>query len=281
MRKHAIIAIGMGYLFVFWLFPLACSAGDRQIKVAEASEKVEQNIENLEIEDDFEEDEWDEEPEELISDPLEPVNRIIFKFNDKVYFWVVKPLATVYKKVLAEDVRMCIRNAFDNLMTPVRVVNNLLQGKAHDTGVELLRFTINSTMGIAGLGDPAQSEFQLTPRKEDLGQTFGTYGFGSGIYLNLPLLGPSNIRDAVGLVGDGFLDPLSYISFGGDRTKAGVYAGKQINKASFTLGDYELFKETSLDPYAAIRDVYHQYRQGLIKDLKSSSSDSVSVPPGQ
>ncbi|MBU4033587.1 MAG: VacJ family lipoprotein, partial [Proteobacteria bacterium] len=94
----------------------------------------------------------------IASDPLEPVNRVFFHFNDKLYFWVVKPAAQGYSYFIAEDVRMCVRSFFKNLLAPVRIVNNLLQGKVANTGVETARFVINSTLGIVGLADPAKNE---------------------------------------------------------------------------------------------------------------------------
>ncbi len=209
----------------------------------------------------------------LTADPLEPVNRLFFHFNDKLYYWVLKPVATVYSKVIPKDVRGSIRNCFDNLLTPVRVVNNLLQGKVKGTGVELSRFVINSTLGIYGFGDPAV-EFGLEPQSEDFGQTLGTYGIGRGVYIHWPVLGPSNIRDTIGLVADSFLDPLAYIVSSETFATAAVYGGKKVNEISLQLGDYELFKETSLDPYTAVRDAYQQYREGQIKDLSSKEKDN-------
>lgn len=217
--------------------------------------------------------------EQGVADPLEPVNRFFFHFNDKVYFWFLKPLATLYSKAVPVDIRTCIRNGFHNLLAPVRIVNNFLQGKVKNSGIELCRFAVNSTVGIGGLTDLAQSDFHLATSEEDLGQTLGVYGFGPGIYINWPILGPSNIRDTVGLVGDIFLDPLVYMTAGHAYTVAGVYGGKKVNDVSLSLGDYELFKETALDPYAALRDVYHQYRQGLIEDVNSHRGNQAGPPP--
>lgn len=203
---------------------------------------------------------------ESIADPLEPLNRVFFQFNDLFYFVVLKPVASVYSAVLPDDVRICIRNAYDNILVPVRVVNNLLQGKMNNSGTELSRFVINSTIGVAGLGDPAASSFGLKAKDEDLGQTLGVFGLGDGMYLCWPVLGPSNVRDSIGLAGDLFLDPLSYLLVDDRAAAAWVYAGKRVNQTSLTLGDYELLKETSMDPYAALRDVYQQYRHGKIRE---------------
>lgn len=202
----------------------------------------------------------------MASDPLEPVNRVFFHFNDKLYFWVVKPAAQGYSYFIAEDVRMCVRSFLKNLMAPVRIVNNLLQGKVADSGVETARFVINSTFGIAGLADPAKNEFGLSPKDEDLGQTLGVYGFGEGIYFCWPVFGPSNVRDTVGLAGDFFLSPISYLAMSDSGAGIAVQAGGEVNNTSLTLGDYEDFKESAIDPYVALRDAYRQYRQKKIRD---------------
>jgi len=111
--------------------------------------------------------------------------------NDKLYRWVLKPVAKGYKFVVPDPVRVSVRNFFLNLGTPIRAVNALLQGKFGDMGMELARFGINSTIGMAGLFDPAK-EFHPTRKDEDTGQTLGVYGLGPGFYLVLPILGPSD-----------------------------------------------------------------------------------------
>ncbi|HIJ79622.1 MAG: VacJ family lipoprotein [Desulfobulbaceae bacterium] len=201
-----------------------------------------------------------------ISDPLEPINRAFFQFNDKLYFWVVKPVAQGYSYFLAEDVRICVRDFFHNLLAPVRIVNSLLQGKVKSSGIETARFLINSTVGIAGLADPARREFGLAIQDEDLGQTLGVYGVGEGIYLCWPFFGPSNVRDTVGLVGDAFLSPMTYITSSDFGAGVGAKAGSSVNDVSLTIGDYETFKASAIDPYIALRDAYFQYRRKEIRD---------------
>ena len=169
-----------------------------------------------------------EKPKVKISDPLQPVNRAFFQFNDGLYFWVLKPVATGYGKVAPEPFRHSIRRAFVNIRFPVRLINNLLQGKFKGAGVETARFLVNSTVGIGGLFDPAQEEWELQPFLEDLDQTFGFYRLPPGPYLNWPIFGPSSIRGTVGTIGDSFLTPLHYvdssaISLG---TRAGFRAGR-------------------------------------------------------
>jgi phospholipid-binding lipoprotein MlaA len=198
-----------------------------------------------------------------IRDPLEPFNRAIFLFNDKAYFWVMKPVAQGYAAVIPEPVRVSVRNFFYNLATPIRLANNLLQGRIRDSGAELLRFTINSTIGIGGLFDPAKNDFHIDRRDEDLGQTLGAWGMGHGVYIVLPLLGPSSLRDAAGLAGDAFLDPVNYL----DDLEAvvAVKAFKAENEVSLTIGDYEDLRKSAVDPYVAFRDAFVQHRAANVR----------------
>lgn len=199
-----------------------------------------------------------EAPSPAVRDPLEPVNRAIFAFNDKAYFWVMKPVAQGYGAVVPQTARVCVRNFFSNLTMPIRLVNHLLQGKIRNSGTELLRFTINSTLGFAGLFDVARKDFHIERRDEDLGRTMGVYGLGHGAYIVLPILGPSSLRDAVGLAGDAFLDPVNYVD--GVWTVLAIKAYKTENEVSLRIGDYEDLKKASVDPYAALRDAYIQHR---------------------
>jgi len=202
-------------------------------------------------------------PAPEVSDPIEPVNRGIFYVNDKLYRWVLKPVAKGYKFVVPDPVRVSVRNFFLNLATPIRAVNALLQGKFGDTGTELARFGINSTIGIAGLFDAAK-EFHLTRVDEDTGQTLGVYGLGPGFYLVLPILGPSDARDAVGLVGDTYLDPLTYLlSF---EWSLGVQFVRTQTDLTFRINEYEELTDAAVDPYAAVKDFYLQYRAKKIKE---------------
>lgn len=197
-------------------------------------------------------------------DPLEPVNRVFFQFNDKLYFWVLKPVSKVYSFILPSFLRTGIRNGFHNLLVPVRFVNNLLQGKPKNAGIEVARFAINTTVGIGGLMDVAKHEFNLYPKNEDFGQTLGKYGIGPGIYIDWPIFGPSSIRDTVGMAGDFFLDPIFYLSPDIETTGA-IFAGKYTNNTSLRLGEYEDFKESAIDPYIALRNAYYQHR---IKEIR-------------
>jgi phospholipid-binding lipoprotein MlaA len=216
------------------------------------------------------EEKFDDIPEgemegDFIRDPFEPINRVFFHFNDKLYFWVLKPVATGYKKVTPDQFRICVRNFFSNLLMPIRAVNCLLQGKFIGFGSELLRFLVNSTVGMLGLMDPAQTALKLEKQDEDFGQTLGLYGLGPGFFINWPVLGPSSVRGTVGFVGDMYLDPAAWVSI--DLGEWFVIRGYElVNTTSLSLGEYEALKKAALDPYVALRDAYYQYRQNKIKN---------------
>jgi len=214
-----------------------------------------------------EEDNWNDEWEEgqAIADPLEPLNRLFFHFNDKLYYWFLKPVARGYSAIVPEGIQISVRNFFDNLRAPTRAVNSLLQGEVKDSSVEVARFALNSTVGILGLGDFAKDVLDLRSTREDTGQTLGFYGAGGGFYINWPFLGPSNFRDSLGMVGDAYLHPFIYLDSDWE-VLAGVKVFERVNHAALTMGDYELFTETALDPYTAVKDAYQQYRNGLIKE---------------
>jgi phospholipid-binding lipoprotein MlaA len=208
-----------------------------------------------------------------IADPLEPFNRAMYHFNDKLYFWFLKPVAQGYGKVVPENARVGVDNFFNNLAFPIRFVNCLLQANFGGAAEELGRFAINTIWGIGGLLDPASSkEIDLTKQDKDFGQTLGTYGIGQGFYITWPIFGPSSPRDTVGLVGDSFLRPFTYLSPWYAGTGARAY--DMVNDTSLRIGDYEALKGAAIDPYVAIRDAYVQYR------LKKINPKSGGPPPG-
>ena len=204
-----------------------------------------------------------EEPEETLADPLEPVNRVFFIVNDKLYFWVLKPVATGYRAVLPQDARVGVRNFFSNLTTPIRLVNCLFQAKFKGAGNETVRFLLNTTLGLVGFLDPAKKELKIGKTDADFGQTLGVWGLGPAFYIDWPILGPSSLRDSIGYAGDLFLDPRTYIF--SEPIFYVIRPIEIINETSLTIGDYEDLKKASLDPYVAVRDAYHQYRQSKIK----------------
>jgi phospholipid-binding lipoprotein MlaA len=205
--------------------------------------------------------------EELrIADPIEPWNRAMHHVNDKLYFWLFKPAAKGYRYVVPEDVRGLFSNFYENLKAPIRIVNNILQGKPEYAAIELGKFLINSTVGVGGLRDCATECFGINGRYADFGQTLGKYGVGFGFYVVWPLLGPSSPRDTVGWMGDWLLRPQSYVSSEWISPESvGLYAHEKVNYTSFHLGDYEAIKGAAIDPYIAMRDAYVQFRKKLIE----------------
>jgi len=200
---------------------------------------------------------------ESLADPIEPVNRAFFHFNDKLYFWVLKPVATGYKAVFEEELRVCFRNFFSNLLAPVRVANCLLQGEFKGAGNEAARFGINTTLGFFGFVDQGKDHFDIDKQDRDFGQTLGKWGAGPVFYINWPILGPSSLRDTAGFVGDTLMDPQTYLLT--RPVSVGLRAFKTVNETSLSIGDYEAIKKAALDPYIAVRDGYYQYRQNKIK----------------
>lgn len=205
--------------------------------------------------------------EDLIYDPLEPLNRVFFQFNDKLYFWVLKPVKTGYSWIIPEELRKCIGNFFNNLAAPIRLINNLLQGRFKDAGVVVARFFINSTIGVYGFADVALEEFNLEPRLADFGQTLGFYGIGEGIYICWPFLGPSNIRDSFGLAGDTLTNPAFHVDMSTNESVM-YYGTNRVNFLSLTPDVYEDMKKYSLDPYIATRQSYMDFRRNVVKKAK-------------
>jgi len=220
-----------------------------------------------EFEEDFEE--FDEEVAPSVADPLEPINRGFFWFNDKLYFYVLKPVVTVYR-VVPEPARQSVSNFFSNLFTPIRFGSSLLQVKTKDAGNEVVRFVLNTTLGIGGLFDPADKWFKIKKKEEDFGQVLGHYGAGPGFYIMWPFFGPSSLRDTVGMVGDGYMSPLYYHYINTEHKitteeRALIKGVEFINEQSLDRDTYELIKKDSLDPYTTIRNGYIQRRQGKIE----------------
>jgi len=197
-----------------------------------------------------------------VYDPFETFNRGMFWFNDKAYFYVMKPVARGWRWLAPEPLRLGIRNFFSNLRAPIRFFNSAFQGKFKDAGYGLTRFGVNTTLGIGGLFDPAQEHFGLEKKIEDTGQTLAHYGVGPGPYLVLPFLGPSNVRDGIGLFGDVYF---SFVPvFFQNRYYWIAISTDIINFLSIDKDTYEGIKRDALDPYLFLRDAYGQYRLNLI-----------------
>ncbi len=213
--------------------------------------------------------------ESVEADPWEPFNSRMFWFNhDVLDQYVLKPLAQAWNFVLPDPAQRSLRNVVDNTNVLSRLVNSLAQGKWSGAGRELARFGINSTVGIGGLLDVAKEGFRIEKSDEDTGQTLGFYGIGPGPYLVLPFLPPMDVRDGLGTIVDGAMNPLNYIIPFAGQANAGTTAGAltgitatdAVNRRSLNLELYEGTEEAVLDLYSAVRNAYLQKREAKVKE---------------
>jgi phospholipid-binding lipoprotein MlaA len=216
-------------------------------------------------------------------DPWEPMNTNIFDFNRQVDRFVLKPVAKGYNFVMPDLVQVGVSNIFYNLRFAPRFLNNVFQGKLKGAGIEVGRFLINSTVGLAGFFDLAKNVDLVTP-EEDMGQTLGFYGVKPGPYLVLPLLPPFTVRDFAGFVGDVFLNPINWfvvpiieiegvpsvIAHEDDLTSTliqiGARVGMTVNERSLNLEKFEGVEEATLDLYTSVRNAYLQKRVQAIRE---------------
>ena len=210
---------------------------------------------------------------EEINDPFEPTNRGVFTVNRALDRLALKPAATVYRKGLPEFVQDRIGDILANLRSPVIFLNDVLQGEGVRAAHTLMRFVINSTLGLGGFMDMATA-MDIEGHDEDFGQTLAVWGVPEGPFMMLPVFGPSNPRDTVGLVVDFLTDPLSIWAVNTDReyasfARAGVQA---VDARSDTLDLLDDVEKYSLDFYAAIRSLYRQRRADAISNGKGSAN---------
>lgn len=204
-------------------------------------------------------------------DPLEPVNRKVFAFNETVDEYVIKPPATAYRDVVPGTVRKGVDNFFANLRDVYSAVNLVLQGRVGDGVTSLMRFSTNTTIGLAGLLDWA-TELGLEKHDEDFGQTLGVWGFGPGAYIVWPILGPSSVRDAVGLPLEVAASPEQWAGSGAVRT--GGAALRVVSQRARLLGATDLLDDVALDKYSFVRDAYLQRRLSLVYDGNPPQQDA-------
>jgi len=202
-------------------------------------------------------------------DPLAPFNETMFNFNIDVDEYVVTPVAKGYSYVMPEPARQSVNNFFRNIGVIPRFANNLLQLHAYNAANELARFGINSTLGVAGLFDVADSWFGMKQHNDDFGLTLGHYGIYSGPYVMLPFLGPSTIRDTVGVVVDGCMNPMSwllpwYVTIPADTGSEAINA---VNYRSLHPNQFEEADRYAVDLYGAVQDAYMQTRTAELKRL--------------
>ena len=195
-------------------------------------------------------------------DPWESWNRGVYKFNDAVDRAVLKPVAIGYVKHFPQPIRTGVTNFFANLETPTVMVNDALQGKILASANDLGRFVLNTTVGLGGILDPA-THVGLAQNEEDFGQTLGKWGVAPGPFVELPIFGPSDLREAPARVVDGYTSPQAYIKNKGVRY--GLYVPYVLDVRASLLPLDETLK-TTFDPYAFVRDGYLQRRAYLVSD---------------
>lgn len=215
-------------------------------------------------------------------DPFEPINRGIYRFNERVDRAILRPTARAYRAVLPQFVRVGVGNVFSNINDVRVVLNNTLQGKFTTAYADFGRVAINSTLGMLGLFDIA-SEAGIEKHNEDFGQTLGWWGVGDGPFIMLPLFGPSTARDTIGFAVDYLTDPVTYVDPTSSRNQLG--ATRLVNRRADLLDATSVLK-TTLDPYQFMRDGYLQRRKNLIFDgnpplEKDAITEAPPKPPAK
>jgi len=200
------------------------------------------------------------------NDPLEPMNRQIFAFDMFVDQWLIKPVAQVYHNVVPDPGKDAVRNFLGNLHEPVIFANDLLQTEFKRAGWTAERFALNSTVGVGGVFDVA-TRWGVEKQSGDFGQTLAHYGVPEMLYLVLPILGPSNPRDVVGMVADGYADPFSYLAadYGADVATYSRWGAEGIDQRDQNLSNLDELQKNAIDLYAEIRSLYRQHRAAELR----------------
>ena len=209
-------------------------------------------------------------------DPIEPVNRTMFAFNQAVEFGVVTPVSRAYDVVLPNLVKDGIRNFINHLRSPLNFINSILQGNFDQAAEVFGRFTLNTIAGFGGIFDPAK-EMGLPYKGEDFGQTLAVWGFGPGPYLVLPIIGPSNLRDMTGRVVDFFANPVKILTSHThlDWTPVAVEATAPVDSYARNYDKIQTLRSTSLDYYNTVKSLYNQRRQGAIENREFSGRQQM------
>jgi phospholipid-binding lipoprotein MlaA len=218
-------------------------------------------------------------PEALAqNDPYEQTNRSVFKMNMAIDNAVAKPVAKFYNHAVPVPVRDSIHNVLTNLDKPVTFGNDVLQGQAVRASETLERFTLNSTLGVAGVFDVA-TIMGVPDHSEDFGQTLAVWGVGEGPYLVMPFMGPAPPRDLAGDVADIFRDPLTYLKFHGSDTWYAVRSGVGLlDLRARNVETLQQIERTSIDYYATTRSLYRQYRNAEIRNGAPEPQDTSDTP---
>ena len=201
----------------------------------------------------------------ILTDPLEGYNRWMFGVNETIYQNVLEPVARGYRDAVHENLRLGIKNIFSNAMAPVRLVSSLLQLDFEKSGRVIARTLINTTLGLGGIADVAGEEYHIEGVGEDFDQLLGSYGIPTGPYVVLPFFGPSTARNIVGRAADGFMSPTFFFA-PSTGVSVSLTVEENINDASFIIDDKKQLEDSALDEYESVRDFYHQWRHGLVKN---------------
>jgi phospholipid-binding lipoprotein MlaA len=226
------------------------------------------------------------------NDPLEPLNRKVFDFNQLLDRILLRPVTKLYIAVLPEAGRDAVQHALDNMKEPVVAINNVLQGRPKGAGIAIERLIVNTTIGVAGFLDVAK-KWGLEPQTGDFGQTLYVWGFPQGPYLILPILGPSNPRDAIGMVADNYIDPFSYVASaeGADDIQITRFVLGGIDERARAMDLLDDLQKNSLDFYAQLRSVVEQHRAAELRhgaapppsanfyDVPADSAAPPAAPP--
>jgi len=215
---------------------------------------------------------------EKANDPIEPFNRVVFDFNMFVDKLIFKPIATMYDGAMPDYGQERVHNVLANMRAPVVFINDVLQGEGQRAGVTAGRFAINTTVGVLGIFDVA-GEWGLEPHSEDFGQTFAVWGAPEGFYLVLPIFGPSNPRDGLGLLAEAILDPVNYWARSEDIDEFPISRtlATGVDIRSRNLDTLDEIERTSIDFYAAIRSLYRQRRAD---EIRNSRPSAIQPAPG-
>lgn len=213
-------------------------------------------------------DDLDEYAASEINDPLEKFNRGTFWLNDKLYLVLFRPISKGYETVFPKPVRKGIDNAYENAKFPVRFVNSLLQGKVKGAGLQTEKFLVDTVAGVGGIFRISKNISSLAELPdEDTGKTFARWGMGHGFYFVIPFIGPSSLRDGVGLIGDYALNPVNwgiYMKGNHDWTVIPP-SGNTLRALPTQLDLYDQAKRDAIDAYISIRSAYVQNRAAAVK----------------
>lgn len=209
------------------------------------------------------------------NDPLEPTNRFFYRVNDGLDTYILRPVAVAYRDVVPGAVRRPIHNVLANMSSPVVFTNDVLEAKSRRAGTTMMRFILNTTVGIGGLFDVA-TDLGYPQHDADFGVTLALWGVGSEPFLFLPVLGPSNVRDATGFGADIAIDPLTWASFGGSKTLGYARFGLgAVDARERVIDTVDSVKKTALDPYATFRSLYRQNRASEIDKVRNDNGATV------